>query len=189
MAVSFFLVICNLNTSDTFPILSHLVFWIWFQVFTSECMRQYLMLFNALWKDKRMEMILSDIWKEQAATSKLCRELPGESHMYSFALVIKHYITNFNWLQHLHCYIFWFPILGDESRTHLRVFLIFILHWYKSPFIHSTSGLSWESVSVITIPFLFLLWYHGNIKWFSLPKWLGMGISDFWYIYDLEYHI
>lgn len=45
-------------------------------VFTAECMRQYLMLFNALWKDKRMEMILSDIWKEQAATSKLCRDLP-----------------------------------------------------------------------------------------------------------------
>lgn len=45
-------------------------------VFTAECMSQYLMLFNALWKDKRMEMILSDIWKEQAATSKLCRELP-----------------------------------------------------------------------------------------------------------------
>lgn len=45
-------------------------------VFTAECIRQYLMLFNALWKDKRMEMILSDIWKEQAATSKLCRELP-----------------------------------------------------------------------------------------------------------------
>lgn len=37
------------------------------------------MLFNALWKDKRMEMILSDIWKEQAATSKLCRGLPGQS--------------------------------------------------------------------------------------------------------------
>nr|XP_053650561.1 gamma-tubulin complex component 3-like [Cherax quadricarinatus] len=46
------------------------------QVFTAECMQQYLMLFNALWKDKRMEMILSDIWREQAATSKLCRELP-----------------------------------------------------------------------------------------------------------------
>nr|XP_045616749.1 gamma-tubulin complex component 3 homolog [Procambarus clarkii] len=45
-------------------------------VFTGDCMRQYLMLFNALWKDKRMEMILSDIWKEQAATSKLCRDLP-----------------------------------------------------------------------------------------------------------------
>ncbi|KAK8721079.1 hypothetical protein OTU49_012942 [Cherax quadricarinatus] len=45
-------------------------------VFTAECMQQYLMLFNALWKDKRMEMILSDIWREQAATSKLCRELP-----------------------------------------------------------------------------------------------------------------
>ncbi|KAG7175635.1 Gamma-tubulin complex component 3-like [Homarus americanus] len=45
-------------------------------VFTADCMRQYLMLFNALWKDKRMEMILSDIWKEQAATSKLCRDLP-----------------------------------------------------------------------------------------------------------------
>lgn len=45
-------------------------------VLTADCMRQYLMLFNALWKDKRMEMILSDIWKEQAATSKLCRDLP-----------------------------------------------------------------------------------------------------------------
>ncbi|KAK7073089.1 Gamma-tubulin complex component 3 [Halocaridina rubra] len=45
-------------------------------VFTADCMRQYLMLFNALWKDKRMTMILSNIWKEQAATSKLCRDLP-----------------------------------------------------------------------------------------------------------------
>ena len=59
-------------------------------------MRQYLMLFNALWKDKRMEMILSDIWKEQAATSKLCRELPGEAHMYRFTPVFRHYIMNLN---------------------------------------------------------------------------------------------
>ncbi|XP_068228205.1 gamma-tubulin complex component 3 homolog [Palaemon carinicauda] len=45
-------------------------------VFTADCMSQYLMLFNALWKDKRMEMMLSNIWKEQAATSKMCRDIP-----------------------------------------------------------------------------------------------------------------
>ena len=42
-------------------------------VLSAAAMQRYLMLFNALWKDKRMEMILSDIWKEQAQTTKTCR--------------------------------------------------------------------------------------------------------------------
>ncbi|KAL7645385.1 UNVERIFIED_CONTAM: hypothetical protein RMT77_003771 [Armadillidium vulgare] len=45
-------------------------------VFTEDCMLQYLMLFNSLWKAKHMECILSATWKQQAATSKLCRDLP-----------------------------------------------------------------------------------------------------------------
>ncbi|CAL4086382.1 unnamed protein product, partial [Meganyctiphanes norvegica] len=45
-------------------------------VITAECMRQYLILFNALWRDKHMERILSDMWKQQMATSKLCRHIP-----------------------------------------------------------------------------------------------------------------
>ncbi|MCL4125079.1 UNVERIFIED_CONTAM: hypothetical protein GTU68_066359 [Idotea baltica] len=45
-------------------------------VFTADCMRQYLMLFNSLWRAKHMECILSATWKQQAATSKLCRALP-----------------------------------------------------------------------------------------------------------------
>ncbi|XP_076030777.1 gamma-tubulin complex component 3 homolog isoform X2 [Oratosquilla oratoria] len=45
-------------------------------VITSDCIRQYLMLFNALWRAKRMEWILSGTWKKQAATAKICRDLP-----------------------------------------------------------------------------------------------------------------
>lgn len=69
------------------------------QVFTAECKRQYFMLFNALWKDKRMEMILSDIWKEQAATSKLCRELPGELQLSNSASLPEYFLkTTFIYL-------------------------------------------------------------------------------------------
>ncbi|KAF2358867.1 Gamma-tubulin complex component protein [Trinorchestia longiramus] len=45
-------------------------------VLTAECMQQYLMLFNSLWRAKHMECLLSDTWKQQAATTKLCRHLP-----------------------------------------------------------------------------------------------------------------
>ncbi|KAA0202948.1 hypothetical protein HAZT_HAZT006882 [Hyalella azteca] len=45
-------------------------------VLTTQCMQQYLMLFNSLWRAKHMECVLSDTWKQQAATTKLCRNLP-----------------------------------------------------------------------------------------------------------------
>ena len=47
-----------------------------FQIFAQNS-TAYLMLFNALWRAKRMEWILSGMWKRQATSSKLLRKLPG----------------------------------------------------------------------------------------------------------------
>jgi len=40
------------------------------------------MLFNALWRAKRMEWILSGMWKRQITSAKLLRKLPGMSSVY-----------------------------------------------------------------------------------------------------------
>jgi hypothetical protein len=40
------------------------------------------MLFNALWRAKRMEWILSGMWKQQITSAKLLRKLPGMSSSY-----------------------------------------------------------------------------------------------------------
>ena len=44
-----------------------------FQIFTPHCMTNYLMLFNALWRAKRMEFVLSGVWKRQALLAKMTR--------------------------------------------------------------------------------------------------------------------
>ena len=36
-------------------------------------MTNYLMLFNALWRAKRMEFVLSGVWKRQALLAKMTR--------------------------------------------------------------------------------------------------------------------
>lgn len=48
-----------------------------FQVFTRECMSHYLRVFNFLWRAKRMEYTLTDIWKGQMCNAKLLKTMPG----------------------------------------------------------------------------------------------------------------
>jgi len=45
-------------------------------VFTQDIMTQYLMLFNTLWRAKRMEWVLSCTWKKLASLHKMARQLP-----------------------------------------------------------------------------------------------------------------
>ncbi|KAK1802838.1 hypothetical protein P4O66_021376 [Electrophorus voltai] len=47
-------------------------------VFTRECTNRYLRVFNFLWRAKRMEYILTDIWKSQMCNAKLLKSMPGE---------------------------------------------------------------------------------------------------------------
>lgn len=47
------------------------------QVFTRECMSHYLRVFNFLWRAKRMEYTLTDIWKGQMCNAKLLKTMPG----------------------------------------------------------------------------------------------------------------
>lgn len=41
-------------------------------------MSHYLRVFNFLWRAKRMEYILTDIWKSQMCNAKLLKSMPGE---------------------------------------------------------------------------------------------------------------
>lgn len=60
-----------------------------FQVFTRECMGHYLRVFNFLWRAKRMEYTLTDIWKGQMCNAKLLKSMPGTKiTLFSSARVI-----------------------------------------------------------------------------------------------------
>ena len=48
-----------------------------FQVFTPECMIHYLRIFNFLWRAKRMEYCLTEMWKQQMTNRKMLKSLPG----------------------------------------------------------------------------------------------------------------
>ncbi|XP_076323570.1 gamma-tubulin complex component 3 homolog isoform X1 [Tachypleus tridentatus] len=73
-------------------------------VFTPQCMNAYLRLFNALWRSKRMEYILSGIWQSQMTYSRLLKTLPGVppvlhychfilSEMVHFVQQVQYYIN------------------------------------------------------------------------------------------------
>ncbi|KAM9169447.1 gamma-tubulin complex component 3 isoform 2-T2 [Pangshura tecta] len=73
-------------------------------VFTRECMSHYLRVFNFLWRAKRMEYILTDIWKGHMCNAKLLKcmpELSGVLHqchvlaseMVHFIHQMQYYIT------------------------------------------------------------------------------------------------
>ena len=47
-------------------------------VFTSEVMLQYLRVFNFLWRAKRMEHCLANMWRNQAAYYSLVDQIPGQ---------------------------------------------------------------------------------------------------------------
>ena len=73
-------------------------------VFDTEAMNSYLMLFNALWRAKRIEWILSCVWKRQASLHKMARVVPEikpllhlanllASEMIHFIHQLAYYIT------------------------------------------------------------------------------------------------
>ncbi|XP_030636105.1 gamma-tubulin complex component 3 [Chanos chanos] len=73
-------------------------------VFTRECMAQYLRVFNFLWRAKRMEYTLTDIWKSQMCNAKLLKSMPElsgvlhqchilASEMVHFIHQMQYYIT------------------------------------------------------------------------------------------------
>uniref|UniRef100_A0AAR2L5Y7 Gamma-tubulin complex component n=1 Tax=Pygocentrus nattereri TaxID=42514 RepID=A0AAR2L5Y7_PYGNA len=73
-------------------------------VFTRECMSHYLRVFNFLWRAKRMEYILTDIWKSQMCNAKLLKSMPElsgvlhqchvlASEMVHFIHQMQYYIT------------------------------------------------------------------------------------------------
>ncbi|XP_048855190.1 gamma-tubulin complex component 3 isoform X2 [Brienomyrus brachyistius] len=73
-------------------------------VFTRECMSCYLRVFNFLWRAKRMEYILTDIWKGQMCSGKLLKGMPElsgvlhqchvlASEMVHFIHQMQYYIT------------------------------------------------------------------------------------------------
>ncbi|XP_036401783.1 gamma-tubulin complex component 3 isoform X3 [Megalops cyprinoides] len=73
-------------------------------VFTRECMSHYLRVFNFLWRAKRMEYILTDIWKGQMCNAKLLKGMPElsgvlhqchilASEMVHFIHQMQYYIT------------------------------------------------------------------------------------------------
>ncbi|CAJ1087474.1 gamma-tubulin complex component 3 [Xyrichtys novacula] len=73
-------------------------------VFTRECMVHYLRVFNFLWRAKRMEYTLTDIWKGQMCNAKLLKTMPElssvlhqchilASEMVHFIHQMQYYIT------------------------------------------------------------------------------------------------
>uniref|UniRef100_A0A8B9LRJ5 Tubulin, gamma complex associated protein 3 n=1 Tax=Astyanax mexicanus TaxID=7994 RepID=A0A8B9LRJ5_ASTMX len=73
-------------------------------VFTRDCMSHYLRVFNFLWRAKRMEYILTDIWKSQMCNAKLLKSMPElsgvlhqchilASEMVHFIHQMQYYIT------------------------------------------------------------------------------------------------
>lgn len=73
-------------------------------VFTRDCMSHYLRVFNFLWRAKRMEYILTDIWKGQMCNAKLLKTMPElsgvlhqchilASEMVHFIHQMQYYIT------------------------------------------------------------------------------------------------
>ncbi|XP_078259128.1 gamma-tubulin complex component 3 isoform X2 [Rhinoraja longicauda] len=73
-------------------------------VFTRECMNNYLRVFNFLWRAKRMEYVLTDIWKGQMCNAKLLKNIPElsgvlhqchilASEMVHFVHQMQYYIT------------------------------------------------------------------------------------------------
>uniref|UniRef100_A0A8P4GQ83 Tubulin gamma complex component 3 n=1 Tax=Dicentrarchus labrax TaxID=13489 RepID=A0A8P4GQ83_DICLA len=56
-------------------------------VFTRECMGHYLRVFNFLWRAKRMEYTLTDIWKGQMCNAKLLKTMPGQCHSHKLLVL------------------------------------------------------------------------------------------------------
>lgn len=54
-------------------------------------MSHYLRVFNFLWRAKRMEYTLTDIWKGQMCNAKLLKTMPGMLILYTYQSLDKGY--------------------------------------------------------------------------------------------------
>ena len=64
-------------------------------VFTPDTMTQYLMLFNTLWRAKRMEWVLSCTWKKLASLHKMARQLKELSPVLHLANLVASEMIHF----------------------------------------------------------------------------------------------
>ena len=64
-------------------------------IFTPDVMTQYLMLFNTLWRAKRMEWVLSCTWKKLASLHKMARQLPELSPVLHLANLVASEMIHF----------------------------------------------------------------------------------------------
>ena len=64
-------------------------------VFTQDAMTQYLMLFNTLWRAKRMEWVLSGVWQKLASLHKMTRQLKELSPVLHFANLVASEMIHF----------------------------------------------------------------------------------------------
>lgn len=55
-------------------------------------MGHYLRVFNFLWRAKRMEYTLTDIWKGQMCNAKLLKTMPGmlHTHTHTHTILLKY---------------------------------------------------------------------------------------------------
>ena len=51
------------------------------QVFTADAMLKYLRMFNFLWRGKRMEYCLANMWREQIANNRKLQTIKGIHHV------------------------------------------------------------------------------------------------------------
>jgi len=64
-------------------------------VVTQDVMTQYLMLFNTLWRAKRMEWVLSGTWNKLASLHKLARQIPELSPVLHLANLVASEMIHF----------------------------------------------------------------------------------------------
>ena len=64
-------------------------------VLTQDSMTQYLMLFNTLWRAKRMEWVLSGTWNKLASLHKLARQIPELSPVLHLANLVASEMIHF----------------------------------------------------------------------------------------------
>jgi len=64
-------------------------------VFTPDAMTNYLMLFNTLWRAKRMEWVLSGVWQQLASIHKMTRQLKELSPVLHYANLVASEMIHF----------------------------------------------------------------------------------------------
>lgn len=64
-------------------------------ILTQYCMNKYSNLFRHLWRSKRMEYILSSLWKKQKRNAFVLRHIPRLSHLFHMTALLLSEMTHF----------------------------------------------------------------------------------------------